>query len=271
MTDSDPEDYGIFSSEPGPGLGPDVADIRRLARDAENAPESTPESTPESAAKSLYEKLKGSKMPKLLADKTEKARPIASGQASDSSGDANPATLTEEIKKAFQVCLDDEANLEGLEDPDLVNHMECARSTYAESIISEKRVTPKLDALKAAHKQVLVEINSLLRALEDQRAERQRNTDEICVHGANAKRLSAGPVAGTPPPHGFPVLKAPVPPECLEAFKRLGAQITDDGDLSQKSVAFCEDALKRLTLLRRSIEGLLDSLWWLAENPKSPV
>jgi hypothetical protein len=204
--------------------------------------------------------------PQLFADHIRKT---SEGQGADPSGvtGAEPGCATDDLRKAFQICLDDEANLAGLEDPDLVEHMELARATYAEKLISEKRSAPNLDELKAKHKQILVEMNSLLRAIEEQKAERQRNTDEICVHGSNAKRLSAGPTANVPPPHGYPALKSPVPPECLEAFKRLSAQIAEDGELSQKSVAFCEDTLKKLTLLRRGIEGLLDALWRLAENP----
>jgi hypothetical protein len=284
MANSDSEDYGLFSSEfgpePEPGLepelGPDIVDVRL------SASRGAPPENAAPAAKNLYERLKGKmnlrgasdpptpQPPQLFADHIGKT---SGGQGADPGGatGAELGCATDDLRKAFQICLDDEANLAGLEDPDLVEHMELARATYAEKLISEKRYAPNLDELKANHKQILVEINSLLRAMEEQKAERQRNTDEICVHGSNAKRLSACPVANVPPPHGYPALKSPVPPECLEAFKRLSVQIAEDGELSQKSVAFCEDALKKLTLLRRGIEGLLDALWRLAENPGPTV
>ncbi len=274
MADSDSEDYGLFSAESEiggePDLGPDVADVRHSASKTPEVPGRgvAPDNAARPAPKSLYEKLKGEKMPRLFAAPSDQEANPGSVKGAEA---REPGYGTEDLKKAFQICLDDEANLAGLEDPDLVVHMERARSTYAENLISEKRCGPDPAALKATHKQVLVDINSLLRAVEEQKAERQRNTDEICVHSSNAKRLSVGAVAHVPPPHGYPVLKAPVAPECLEAFKRLGAQIAEDGDMSQKSVAFCEDTLKRLTLLRRSIEGLLDGLWRLAESPKPLV
>ncbi len=275
--DSD-EDYGLSltgiekaetetgsGSEPEPELGPDVADIRQAVAHA--AP----------PAKNLYAKLKGDKMPRVLAvvpkPATGQKTAVEGAAHTNSAQEARPVgDETSEIRKAFQICLDDEANLEGLEDPNLVLHMERARAEYAERRISEKRRPPNLDALKADHKRILVEINSLLRALEEQKAERQRNTDEICVHGSNAKRLSTAPTATNgPPPHGYPALKQPIPPECLEAFRLLGIQIAKDGDLSKKSVEFCEESLKSLTLLRRNIEGLLDSLWRLVEAPDSSV
>jgi hypothetical protein len=266
MADIDIDEYGLFSDNLGlgdeaePVLGPDVVDVRRQ--------------DPPNVAKGLYEKLKGKKMPEAFNHTNVNPKVPGVQKLEPTEVSAEPPTPnieTEALKKSFQVCLDDEANLEGLEDPDLVNHMEHARSAYAEDIIAEKRRAPNLDMLKATHKQVLVEINTLLREVENQKAERQRNTDEICVHSSNAKRLSAGPTANTPPPHGFPGLKTPVPAKCLEAFKRLGAQMAEDGDLSQKSVVFCEDTLKRLTLLRRSIESLLDALWRLAENPNQSL
>lgn len=153
----------------------------------------------------------------------------------------------------------------GLEDPDLLQHMEMARRALQQHEQKQSRLF-EVDEIRKQDTSARRALSTLITGVIEQKMGLQCACDEVDLHLTNIGRLQLGTADGKPP-HGYP---AP----CQSADANMNANL---GHLhkklagTSKSLAKLLEGLtefeRELTLTRRNYEQVVDALHRRAEAP----
>jgi hypothetical protein len=162
-----------------------------------------------------------------------------------------------ELRRLYQLNLNEEGNLGTLEDPALIARMGEARLLLAEHERAEASRVHRLDAIRSEFVKVMRDLTSLLRSLEE-RHKSERGNVELGHHlGYALADLEKGRRA-----HGYPSLslKTRENPEVRSLTGLVVTKSKATAAAFEKFVEFIEGAHQGLFVMRREFEALFESL-----------
>ena len=154
------------------------------------------------------------------------------------------AVSTEELRKAVQVDLNDEAQLGDLEDPTLMGHMDEARAQLADQLRAAAEL-PAMESIMASEVSARRRFSLLTNTLRDCQRNLATARDNILLQSTNAEKMSMGLT-----PHGFPAGDA----RCTNQLKHLSSAIDDVGNAVAQICDALDAAQCEMTRARREIE-----------------
>lgn len=157
-----------------------------------------------------------------------------------------PAGATmEELKRTYQVDLNDSAQLGDLEDAGLIGHMEQARNQLAAQIVAAEKLAleEKINATETSGRRSL---STLMNDIREQRLALACVRDGAFLHASNAEKLAAGIQ-----PHGYPTNTQRSNPSQLVY---LSAQLMTTGNELERICNNLESAECELIRARRDLE-----------------